>query len=135
MADKFIPTMGIKGWIDNPEDKADYIIACFMEANTSMSVTHRDQSKSLQFLLKKHANRMLDLETALQDTLDQMLKDAFNAQSYAQVTVTADPQKPDEFSIDFTGFVVTEGKTYTVGYMVQFENSRVKKIARINNGV
>lgn len=135
MAEKFIPTMGIKGWIDNPEDKADYIIACFMEANTSMTVLHRDQNKSLQWMLKEYANRMLELETALQDELDQKLKLAFNEQSYASVSVTADPTDPSKYTIDFTGFVVSDSKTYTVGWMVQFENSRVLKIARLNNGV
>lgn len=135
MAEKFIPTMGIKGWISHPEDKADYIIACFMEANYSMSVIHRDQNISLQYLLKEYANRMYDLEARLQTELDAKLKASFNEQSYSNVTVAEDPQKPGQFTIDFTGFVVTDNKTYTVGWMVQFVDSRVLKIAKINNGV
>jgi len=135
MAEKFIPTMGIKGWINHPEDKADYIIACFMEANYSMTVLHRDQNESLQHLLKMHANHMYDLETALQDKLDAKLKAAFNDQSYSVVTVVEDPAKPGQFTINFTGYVVTDLKTYTVGWMVQFQDSRVVKIAKINNGV
>lgn len=135
MAEKFIPTMSTKGWIDHPEDKADYIIACFMESNQSMTVTHRVQNVTLQYLLKVYANRMLDLESKLQDVLDEKLKAAFNAQSYANVTVVAAPEEPSKFTINFTGYIVTEDKTFTVGWMVQFQNSRVLQIARINNGV
>lgn len=135
MAEKFIPTMGIKGWIDHPEDKADYIIACFMEANYSMTVAHRDQNMSLQYLLKEHANHMYDLEQALQDKLDVKLKAAFNEQSSSVVTVQESVEKPGQFTINFTGYVVTDAKTYTVGWMVQFQDSRVMKIAKINNGV
>ncbi|QBJ02593.1 hypothetical protein MZD04_gp064 [Pseudomonas phage Psa21] len=135
MAEKFIPTMSIKGWIDHPEDKADYVIACFMESNHSMTVSHREQNVTLQFLLKKFANRMLDLETALQDVLDAKLKAAFNANSYANVDVRADETNPSQFTINFTGYVVTDDKTFTVGWMVQFQDSRVLKIAKINNGV
>lgn len=134
MAEKFIPTMSIKGWIQNPEDKADYIIACFMEANYSMTVAHRDQNISLQYLLKEYANRMYDLESRLQDELDAKLKSTFNERSYANVTITESEEKPGQHTIDFTGFVVTEEKTFTVGWMVQFVDSRVLKIAKINNG-
>jgi len=135
MAEKYIPTMGLKGWIDHPEDKADYIIACFMESNHSMTVTHRDQNITLQYLLKIYANRMLDLETKLQDELDAKLKAAFNADSYANVTVVEDAEKPSQYTINFTGYVVTDSKTFTVGWMVQFQDSRVLKIAKLNNGV
>jgi len=127
--------MGLKGWIDHPEDKADYIIACFMESNHSMTVTHRDQNITLQYLLKIYANRMLDLETKLQDELDAKLKAAFNADSYANVTVVEDAEKPSQYTINFTGYVVTDSKTFTVGWMVQFQDSRVLKIAKLNNGV
>lgn len=135
MTEKYIPTMGIKGWTNHPEDKADYIVACFMEANHSMTVLHRDDNITLQFLLKEHANRMLDLETALQDVLDAKLKASFNEGSYANVTVVEDTTKPNQYTINFTGYVVTDLKTFTVGWMVQFQDSRVLKIAKINNGV
>lgn len=135
MAETFIPTMGIKGWINHPEDKADYIIACFMEANQSTTVSHRDQNITLQYLLKVYANRMLELEDKLQDVLDDMLKTTFNQQSSANVTVDADATDPSKFTINFTGNVITDEKVFTVGWLVQFQNSNVLKIARINNGV
>lgn len=135
MAETFIPTMGIKGWINHPEDKADYIIACFMEANQSTTVSHRDQNITLQYLLKVYANRMLELEDKLQDVLDDMLKTTFNQQSSANVTVDADAADPSKFTINFTGNVITDEKVFTVGWLVQFQNSNVLKIARINNGV
>ncbi|MNV56759.1 hypothetical protein D3C71_1490600 [compost metagenome] len=78
---------------------------------------------------------MLDLETRLQDELDAKLKASFNDQSHANVTVVEDPATPNQYTINFTGYVVTADKTFTVGWMVQFQDSRVLKIAKLNNGV
>jgi len=135
MAEIFIPTMGIKGWIDHPEDKADYIISCFMESNQSMTVLHRDQNITLQYLLKVYANRMLDLEEKLQEVLDAKLKASFNERSSAHVTLDADLEDSSKYTINFTGYVVTEEKTFTIGWLVQFQNASILKIAKINNGI
>lgn len=135
MAGTFIPTMGIKGWINATSDVADYMIACFLEANPSQTVLFREQTTSLQYLMKVYANRPNELEIQLQDELNRKLKTTFGEQSYANVTIDNDPDDDTKYSINFTGFIVTDNKSYTLGWMVQIQNSRVVKIAQLNNGV
>jgi hypothetical protein len=135
MAGVFIPTMGIKGWINATEDVADYMVACFMESNPSQLVFSRDQSTSLQYLLKENAGFPTELETKLQSALDKKLKTVFGDQSYANVTVDNKPDDDTKFTINFTGYIITAERSYTLGRAVQIQDSRVVKIAEINNGV
>lgn len=134
MAGTFIPTMGIKGWINATSDVADYVVACFLSANPSQTVLFREETTSLPYLLKIYANRPNELEIQLQDHLDKKLKAAFGYESYANVTLDNDIDDDTKYTINFTGFIVTDSKSYTLGWMVQIQNSRVVKIAKINNG-
>lgn len=131
---KFIPTMGVKGWTDTPEEVADYIISCFLATNQSQSVSHRTQNTSLQYILKQNAGRMYDLEQDLRTVLNKKMQDAFDPEATADVNVTADPEDPAKFSIEFLGTVYTNGRAITVGKLVQFQDSRIINIAKINNG-
>ena len=131
-----IPTLGTDGWITAMESTADYIISTFLATNRSMSTLHRTQNTSLQYLLKQYANDPLNLEIALRDVLSVKLQAVFGESAQALVSVTPiDPEtNPDAFSIQFTGIVTDGLKEYTVGKLVQFQNSRIINIAAINNG-
>ncbi|AEH03483.1 hypothetical protein AVT69_gp057 [Pseudomonas phage PhiPA3] len=89
----------------------------------------------MQYLLKKNANRTQSLETDLQNALLEKLQTTFDETAQAIVTVeVSDPNVPDQYSIRFTGIVYDGTKQYTVGKLVQFQNSRIINIAAINNG-
>lgn len=132
---KSIPTLGTDGWISQIESLADYIISCFLATNRSQSTLHRTQNTSMQYLLKEYANDMNGLETALRTELTTKLQTAFgdNAQALVEV-VQMSEETPDQFSIRFTGIVSDGVREYTVGKLVQYQNSRIVKIANINNG-
>jgi hypothetical protein len=134
MVQKHIPTLGVNGWVNTVEEKADYIIGAFITANTSDSELHRNQSVSLQYLLKQFANDLPSLEDVLRTTLQNKLVATFDESATATVNIEQSPDKPDQYSIKFMGVVLDEGKRYTVGQLVQFAGSRVLNIARINNG-
>lgn len=132
---KFIPTLSVTGWTNVIAEKADYMISCFIAANRSSTVLHRDQNTTLQYLLKEFANKMRDLEGVLQDLLLQKMRDTFDDTADARVIITEDPSDPAKVAIQFTGTVHEAGQTFTVGQVVQFMNSRIVNIAKINNGV
>ncbi|BEG72698.1 hypothetical protein [Pseudomonas phage PA1C] len=130
-----LPTLGTDGWITSMESKADYIISTFLTTNRSMSTLHRTQNTSLQYLLKEYANDILNLEIQLRDVLTNKLRTVFGESAQALVSIVpASPDNPDAFSIQFTGIVTDGTKEYTVGKLVQFQNSHIVNIANINNG-
>lgn len=130
-----LPTLGTDGWITSLESKADYILSTFLTTNRSMSTLHRTQNTSLQYLLKEYANDMLNLEISLRDVLTTKLQTVFGQSAQAVVNIVpVIPENPDAYSIQFTGIVTDGSKEYTVGKLVQFQNSHIVNIANINNG-
>lgn len=77
---------------------------------------------------------MLILEDQLQVKLQEKLQTIFGPNASATVTVDALAGKPDQFNIRFVGVVYDDdGKAYTVGRLVQFEDSKIINIANLNN--
>lgn len=129
-----IPTMQAVGWVGDLANAADASLAAFLTTNTSTSVLHRDQNTSMQYILKESGGNMLILEDQLQVKLQEKLQTIFGPNASATVTVDALAGKPDQFNIRFVGVVYgDDGKAYTVGRLVQFEDSKIINIANLNN--
>lgn len=129
---KFIPTLGTDGWINEPEKVADYIMSCFLTANKSQSNILRSHSDTFQSLLAEFTNDIYGLEVRLQDVLTRKLLNAFDQGSHAVVKITALEDKPDQFTINFTGVIQSDGKEYTVGKLVKTEKSKIVQINGVN---
>lgn len=127
--------MQIAGWVNDLAGAADAIIAAFLTTNTSMSTLHRAQNTSMQYILKTTAGNMIDLQDQLQTNLQEKLQIIFGPTAVAIVDVDSVPDKPDQFNISFAGTVYdSNGKAYTVGKLVYFQDSKVVKISDLNNG-
>lgn len=124
------------GWVNDLANTADTIIAAFLTTNTSMSVLHRSQNTSMQYILKQTAGNMIDLEDQLQQQLQEKLQTVFGQNATAFVDIDALDNKPDQFNIRFTGTVYDDqGRAYTVGKLVYFVDSKMVNIQTLNNGV
>lgn len=131
---KFIPTLGVAGWINEPEKVADYILSCFLTTDKSQSNIFRQHSDSFQSLLAEFTNDVYGLERRLQDVLSTKLKKTFELGTTVNVRVESLPDKPDQFTINLEAIVVSEGKEYLVGKLVKTEKSKIVQINDINIG-
>lgn len=129
---KYVPTLGTNGWANDPELVADYILSCFLTTNKSQSNLMRDNNDSLQSILAEFTDDVAGLENYLHDVLDAKLKRSFDVGSYAEVTVTRLPDKPDQFEINFLGNVVSGDRNFVIGKLVKTDNSKVIEINEIN---
>lgn len=129
---KFIPTLGLDGWVNEPEKVADYIISCFLTTNKSQSNLFRNKSDSFQYLLAEFTNDIPGLERRLEELLTEKLRKSFTEQAYAIVKIEPIEGKPDQYIINFEGYIYSDGKEHIVGKVVQTDKSRVIKINEIN---
>lgn len=134
MTDKFIPTMSSIGWVNTLAEVADYEISTFITAEHSQSVLHYGKIPSLQYLLRQYANRPLELEAALRTTLDGIMNTAFPGQVESQVTVEASSSNPSNLTIRLQATITKNGGQHQIGRVVQYENSKIVKIANVVNG-
>ncbi|ABY62950.1 hypothetical protein ST201phi2-1p118 [Pseudomonas phage 201phi2-1] len=89
----------------------------------------------MQYTLKTFANNMQAIEERMHDDLLAKFQVVFGDSAEVTVEVdTEDDNKPDQYTIRFTGTVYDGSTAYVVGRLVQYENGRVIRIAKINNG-
>lgn len=133
---KFLPTLGVTGWINDYAGTADYLMSCYITTNTSDSTLHYEQNTSMQYTLKIHAGDTLSIEERMTDDLNNKFQTVYGPSAEAHVELTVDdPNKPDQYSIRMTGVVYdNNGNAYTVGKLVFIDDGRVVRIADINNG-
>lgn len=127
-----IPTLGTDGWVNDPESVADYILAAFLTTNRSQTNLFRDHSKSFQSILMEYTNDIPGLENELKETLTRKFRKAFSDESYAKVSIDSIADKPDQYIINFTGIVFSEGREYSVTKLVETDSSRIININGIN---
>ena len=131
----YIPTMSTIGWTGIPHEKAAYMIACFIAANYSQSTVLHGKITTLQYLVKKYANRLNELENELQATFEAKVNATFPGAGEAKVQVRQTSEdNPAIFTITLQCEIVENGRTYTIGKLVQFNNSVMIKISEIANG-
>lgn len=133
---KAIPSLSITGWIRDLAAEADYILACYITTQASDSVLHYQQNTSMQYILKRHAGNFVTMQEEMANDIRSKLQTIFGATADAVVEISAeDKEKPDNFTIRFTGTVYdNSNQSYVVGRLVLFENGKFVKISKINNG-
>lgn len=130
-----IPTMSIAGWIDSPHEKASYLIGAFIAAKYSQSTALYGRITTLQYLVQKYANRLVDLENELRVIFEEKINSAFPGTATSNVEVLqTDPENPSVFTIHLSCEIADNGRTYQVGKLVQYNGSVMLKIQEIANG-
>lgn len=114
---------------------ADYMLACYITTNVYDSTLHQKQNTTMQYTLKTHAGNMHTIEETMHDDLLKKFQTVFGETAEVTVEVEAeDEDKPDSYTIRFTGTVYEGTTAYVVGRLVQYEDGRVITIAKLNNG-
>jgi hypothetical protein len=131
----YIPTMSMIGWTGTPHEKAAYMIGCFIAANYSQSTALYGKVTTLQYLVKKYANRLSDLENELRIIFEAKVTATFPGTATSQVYVRqTEDDNPTIYAITLQCEITENGRTYTIGKLVQFNNSVMVKISDIANG-
>lgn len=131
----YIPTMSTIGWIGTPHEKAAYMIATFIAANYSQSTAMYGKITTLQYLVKKYAQRLSDLENELRILFEAKVTATFPNSATSQVFVRqTNEDNPSIYSISLSCEITENGRTYTIGKLVQFNGSVMVKISDIANG-
>lgn len=132
---KSVPTLSSIGWISTVEEKGDFALSYFITSEYSQSVLHQGQIVSLQYLVKEFGSNPMKLETEISNALEGFMERYFDDSATSRVVVSEpDPEKPNELTIRFWCIVRENGREYSLGRSVVLTDSRISKIAKLNNG-
>lgn len=130
-----VPTLSTMGWIDTPHEKAAYMIACFIAANYSQSTAMYGKITTLQYLVKRYANQLPELERQLRQVFEDKVSAYFPESAHSDVNVLqADPDNPAIFTIALNCEIMQNGRYYQIGKLLHYNETIMTKITDIANG-
>jgi hypothetical protein len=133
MSEIVVPSLSSSGFISNTAEKADRLLSYFFVNEASQSELYFGQITSLPDLIQKNNNETFVLEKSTTDLLKKYFSRYFqNVEVQAR---TDKPQPGDENRTNLTIYVAftDNGKSYSIGRLVQIVDSKIAEIVHINN--
>ena len=127
-----VPTFSPSGWVSNPLERVDYMLAYFFETQKSQSHFHKGVVTSYQSLIADAVDKA-QLSTSLETALGDYLKTQFdNVQ--LEISISGANGKPDnsELTITIACTLDADGTRYSISHAVELLGTQVKKLNRIN---
>jgi translation initiation factor 2 beta subunit (eIF-2beta)/eIF-5 len=119
-----VPTLSTRGWVTNTQEKIDFLFAHFLEAEVSYNI---------QNSIVRNGHDIPALILDLQTNLEVYLYKYFQT---VQLDIREDPNDdPASSTINLlvNCTVVDNNMQYSVGLVLQSQNSRFKIVANMNN--
>lgn len=127
-----LPTFSPGGWITNPLEKADFMLAYFFETQKSQTHFHKNLVTSYQSILadnKSPGQLASDLESKLGDYLKTQFQ---NVQIEVRVIPANDNPNNNELTVEIGCSFDSLGVRYTLSHIIELLGTQVKRINRLN---
>ena len=128
---KPMPSLSMDGWITSTSIKADYLISHFFVSEYSRTFLFEGEVASMPYLIQKHKNDILGLVRDVELTTKAYCGRYFPK---AEVQVSSKEHEAGKYSLIIVVIVTDiEGKEFSVGRLVDVLDSKINKIAQLNN--
>lgn len=127
-----LPTFSPAGWINNPLEKMDYMLAYFFETQKSQSHFHKNVVTSYQSILADSASPA-QIASDLESKLGDYLKTQFENVKL-DVTVEGANGNPDnsQLTVVIACTFDADGKRLSISHAVELLGTQVKRIQRLD---
>lgn len=132
------PSLSSAGFISETYKKADRIMSTFFTSEFSQSNFYRGKISSLQYLVKSHGKEPNVLALKVQEMLTALFNRYFNDTLRESVTITVTSKDVDDstdnrYKLNVDAVLVVDSIPYSLGRILDVENSLIKNIFEINN--
>lgn len=128
-----VPDLSVKGWITNPMEKADKLMAHFYAAEHSQSNLFPNDVHSFVYILQKNLNQ----PTELRFDLEQNLRTYFNKyflNTVVDVTLTDIPGSASKQNVNITmAFESADGQRWDLSNVAEINGSLFERYSHYNN--
>jgi hypothetical protein len=127
-----LPTFSPAGWVGNPLEVVDYMLAYFFETQKSQSHFHKGVVKSYQTILADN-NSPAQIASELETVLIDYFKTQFtNVQLSVQVDDAFGIPDNSEQTVTIGCTFDSQGKRYSLSHAVELLGTNVKRIYRLD---
>lgn len=134
MPNNKVATLTSKGWVDDPESKADALLSYYFTNQHSQSTLFEGGVISLQWQLQQWGNDPVRLQSKMETAFQSYLADHFDQAAVDVVIVDPTSVEDNRITVQINALVTQDGKSYSLGRLVSFLNSTIVKIMNLNNG-
>lgn len=128
-----VPDLSVKGWITNPLEKADKMMAHFYAAEFSQSNLFPKDVHSFVYLLQKNLNKPTDLQYGLEEVLTKYFNKYFQ-NTVVMVTVEDDAGSATKQTVTISlTFETSDGKKFDLTEISSVEGSIFERYVHLNN--
>lgn len=128
-----VPDLSVKGWITNPLEKADKMLAHFYAAEFSQSNLFPNDVHSFTYILQKNLNKPKELEADLTDQLTRYFNKYF-LNTAVTVTVTDDANSGSKQTVNISlTFETSDGKKHDLVDVTTVKGSLFERYTHLNN--
>ena len=131
---KYIPTLSVQGWVDDPVRKGDYALGTFFTSEYSQSVLYAGSVASLPWIVKMYSNDPRQLESEVQSQLDTLMKNYFPSGADVVCVVDESSDNPGQLTIRVSVDYTEDGIDYSLGRRIEFFDGVMKRVIAENNG-
>lgn len=124
-----VPSLSAAGWLTDPMDMADRLLAYFFTSDYSQSLTFAGKISSLQYLIANHPKNMIELSDAINNTLTHFLSQHFDQ---ANIDVRMDKSNNANVGIIVSALLIKDGVAYDISRLVRVSNAVVINILDYN---
>ena len=125
-----VPSLSVAGWVTAPADKASLLMSHFFEAEKSQTLLYGDKVTSLPWLVQQYGHNIIAMTQQLRTSLEVYLARYYEG---ASVEVTPKDDGGTRYELQVYIQVTQNGKPYSVGKLLQVNNSKIQKIISLNN--
>jgi len=129
-----VPSLSPAGWVTAAAEKIDVLLSHFFESVKSQTYIYGDNVTNLQWLIEQYGHSIVDLVQQMTTSLDVYLGRYYDR---VVTTVTSNDDADNlngSVTITIHCSVTDAGVQYSVGKLLQINNSTVINIINANNG-
>lgn len=128
-----VPSLSAAGWIVSSAEKADALLSHFYESEKSQSYLYGQNITNCQWLLEQYGNNIIEITSQIRSALQVYLGRYYDAVN-VEVTNDDNADNPSgKITLHIYIDVTEDGKTYSMGQLLNITNSKIQKIIRLNN--
>lgn len=132
MANATYPSLSASGWVTAMGEKADNLFADFMVAESLQSHTCQGSVTSLPDIVQKYRHDPLRLAEEVRTALEVYYGRYYDSAEF-QVTLKNANTTGTTYGFEIYGKLVSEGKEYSLGKLLETDGHKVRQVFDKNN--
>lgn len=128
-----VPTLSLSGFVQDLPTMIDYMFSYYLTSDYSQSNLFRGQVVSLQKQIQQYQHSDIELTRRIREELEGYFNSVVDDANIEVSTDRPVPEDPNRINISLSAILIKDGKQYSVGRLIQTQDSKILDIIKLNN--